>query len=175
MAVTTQGNVTSPNCGYPGDPWGTFVINQGLVQGRTVTGGGIRIGTFCWGVSGTTNIVQLKGSNTQLGGFVIRAENTTIPWADTLTGYSMVVNDGQTANFVKSGTFLAAVTSLNAGGTVAPNNKVYSKDSDGSVCVSTAAAGLGYTDTGWIVTKTNPAPVNYAGTVVVISNQQSFN
>ena len=175
MTITTQGSVTAPNCGYPGDPWGSFIVNQALVQGGTVTGGGVKIGTFIWGVSGTDNVVQLKGSNTQLGGLVIRAQNTTIPWADVTAGASTIIPDGQTANFVDRGTFLVAVTSLNAGGTVAPKDKVYSKDSDGSVCVSTAAPGAGYTDTGWIVTKTNPGPVNYSGLAVVISNEQTFN
>lgn len=173
--ITTQQSVTAPNCGYPGDAWGTFVINQALVQGGNVTGGGIRIGTFCWGVSGTDDITQLKGSNTQLGGLIIRAQNTTIAWDQITAGYSMVIPDGQTANFVDEGTFLVAVTSLNAGGTVSPKDKVYTKDSDGMTYVSTAAAGAGYTDTGWIVTKTNPGPVNYPGLMVVISNVQTFN
>lgn len=175
MTITTQQSVTAPNCGYPGDWYNTAVINQGLVQGGTATGGGVRVGTFCWGVSGTNNVSQLKGSNTQLGGFVLRAQNTTIAWAEITAGASMLIPDGQTVNFVPKGTFIAAVTSLNAGGTVAPKDKVYTKDSDGSVCVSTAAAGAGYTDTGWIVTKTNPGSVNYSGLAVVISNEQSFN
>lgn len=176
MSITTQQSVNPPSVGYPGDPWGTSVINQGLVQGGIATGGGVRIGTWCWGISGTNQVTQLKGANTQLGGLVIRSEANPIAWADIPNGASMMVSDGQDVNFVRGGTFLCNVTSLNAGGAILPNDKVYIRTVDGVTVVSTTTQTTGFYDTGWIVTNAAPGPIGYTitGTVVVISNQQTF-
>jgi len=176
MSTTTQGKVTAPNCGYPGDSYNTAFINQGLTQAATVTKGGVKIGRFCFGVNDTTNIQQLYEANkTVLAGFVIRAQNTPMPWDALYEGSSMLISDGLQANFVSSGSFLADVISLNAGGAIKMQDKVYVRISDSATIVSTAALSDGYIDTGWKVTKTNPQAVNYNARIVVISNQQTFN
>lgn len=177
--ITTQQSVFQPDVGYPGDPYNTAVINQGLVQAGTVINGGVKIGTFCWGVSGSRNVTQLKSdaAKVQLAGLVIRSQNTPIDWANVQAGYSYIIGNGYQANFVSKGTFLVDVISLNPAGVINPNDIVYIRLADGATCVATADPGAAYFNTGWMVTKVDPGPVNYplSGSLVVISNEQTFN
>lgn len=167
----TQQSVFDPNIGYPGDQYGlpeTWLPGKGFIAASD-----IEIGTFCWGVTGTTKVTQAKGSNTQVAGFVVRSQASVIPYADTSSGYSSYIAERYQVNVLSKGNFIAAIAeSFNPGNAINVGDAVFFSNTTGRLAVGVTTQ-TGYTQTNFTVVITDQYNTN-GFDQVVISNLEDF-
>lgn len=167
----TQQTVFDPGQGWAGDQYGlpeTWTTGQGLIAASD-----LGIGTFCWGINGTKQATQAKGSNTQLAGFVVRAQANPFPVGSINLGYSMVVPAQYQATINRNGNFLAVITtSYNAGNVVNIGDAVFIDNVTGTLAVGVVAQP-GYTQSDFKVIVVGLTD-NSGTDAVVISNTNDF-
>lgn len=167
----TQQSVFDPNIGYPGDQYGlpeTWLPGKGFVAASE-----IEVGTFCWGITGTKKVTQAKGSNTQVAGFVVRSQASTIPYADTSQGYSYYIGNGYQVNVISKGNFIAAIQeSFNPGSVINVGDAIFFSNTSGRLAVGVTDEP-GYTQTDFAVVIADQYNTN-GFDQVVISNLEEF-
>lgn len=169
-----QRSVVAPNEAYPGSFTGipVYPCTEGFLPLLDTA-----VGNFVWGVPGVprqvTPIKPVSG-NPVIAGWVLRNHATVIPFADTIYGYSEMVQ----ANYQLEVVVLPAngyfkVTSLNSGGVILSGDTLYLNDTTGITEVATSSPGSGHTSTGYQVI--NPAVLNTFGfSMVTASKNQQF-
>ena len=184
-----QQSVQYPAVALPGDWYGLPLYNAGagyIVDANSLNGG-ILIGSFCWGLLGTNNtqVTQIQGSNTQIAGFAVKAQEGV--WADASIpfGYSMMVPATRQIEVVSNGSFYAVCPSLNGGGVIVANDIIIINTTTGALASQTSAtipSGYVAAITGgkqWIVINPSPTAATSANAItnaltttnmVVISN-----
>jgi hypothetical protein len=190
-----QQSVYYPNVAYAGDYFGLPPYNptNGYIVDANSYNGGILIGTFAWGLAGSLNnsqVTQIKGSNTMLAGFAVRAQDGV--WADANVpfGYSMLVPATRQIQIAPKGSFYAVAPSLNGGGVIVQGDIILVNNTTGALASQTSSTiPSGYTQaiTGgvaWTVINVAPTsqtasgyPINNAGVtanLVVISNIATY-
>jgi hypothetical protein len=165
-----QSTVTNPNVAYAGDYVGAKSAMSGLVILGKISSGAVAVSSFVWSIANTDTVVQVKGANTIIAGFVARSQSTPFASSAFEDGNSLSIKDKSLVEIVAKGTMYTTATSLNGGGLFNIGDSVYS-DVNGLVTVSTLNPGLGYTDTGFKVIATSI--FNATGNLIAISNVRS--
>ncbi len=190
-----QQSVYYPNVAYAGDVSGLPPYNptKGYIVDAASFGGGIYIGSFCYGLAGSLNntqVTQIKGSNTAIAGFVPRLQDGV--WADANVpfGYSMLMPSTRQIQVAAKGTFYAVCPSLNGGGVIVQGDIIVINDTTGALASQTSTtipSGYHQAISGgvaWTVINAAPTsqtasgyPINNAGVtanLVVISNVATY-
>jgi hypothetical protein len=132
---------------------------------------GIKIGTFAWFVLNTNNqVAQIKGTNTQLAGFVVRNNSNVNLTQGITTNSSLTILNKYPCEIANRGIFYAKLVTVIGSNPVATGSSVYVINATGEIA---ADGGSILPESG--VTKTNfkfisvPSELT-AGQLVKISN-----
>ncbi len=168
----TQKSISYIKMGNPGDQAG--LPQEWLPTQDYLAATDLAIASGCFGINGTNTVQQgYTDSSTPFAGFVIRNQNTIIPFASTLQGFGFTVPQGQQADVQRKGNLIMFITtSFNAGDVINFQDTVYVNKTDGTLAVGVTDQAE-YIETDWIVTNTG-----FSNTVVdnqvVISNTNQF-
>lgn len=152
---------------YPGDSAGIHFYPDYVASATTVAG--VTVGTFVWYVLGSnTQVDQVKGSNTQLAGFVFRS-NTNISSALGLTtNATLVIQQGNPVEFSTRGEFKAILTTILGTDPILYGAPVYVSNTTGALAADGGGTLTGYTKTNFVFA--SPSAELVANALVTISN-----
>ncbi len=151
---------------------GDFALGFGITSvyntlaRRVQDSAGINIGTFCFYLATDNNfLVQAKGTNTVLAGFVFRDNSNTWNQAITVPANLNIAN-GSNIAIATRGAFWTTLTEVVGAGTTATfGDVVYVNDTDGTI-VTGVTVETGYTKTNWKVASQSTA----IGGLMIITN-----